>query len=346
MFLFAWKKLLRNRFFIAVFFTFTVFSLVTLFVVYNAFLNIEAFYNQSFQISRTYRIGGCSSESFTERLNGFLLHSSAEIRSVSCSFSDGEKSFTAAFCGEKPYAVLYGKDFTEEDLAVGANKILLPNPTFSEGDFDRIGTTILIGGSEFKAVGHSNQEQFVLPSAAVPESAWTEVTIVTEPFLTVPEKERYAAEAKEYFGAQTVSFTDSDHHVRLADEPVGFFIVAVLCCMGVVNVAYLYVHYLNETRREAAICRICGGTRQAVACAYFFSVFLLGAVSLTAALLFYRFAVAPLLALFKSFLTVPAVPSAAYPIVAAGYLLLTCAIFLAATLAGLSRSPLSEEKKC
>ena len=119
MFLFAWKKLLRNRFFIAVFFTFTVFSLVTLFVVYNAFLNIEAFYNQSFQISRTYRIGGCSSELFTERLNGFLLHSSAEIRSVSCSFSDGEKSFTAAFCGEKPYAVLYGKDFTEEDLAVG-----------------------------------------------------------------------------------------------------------------------------------------------------------------------------------------------------------------------------------
>ena len=74
--------------------------------------------------------------------------------------------------------------------------------------------------------------------------------------------------------------------------------------------------------------------------------FLLGAVSLTAALLFYRFAGAPLLALFKSFLTVPAVPSAAYPIVAAGYLLLTCAIFLAATLAGLSRSPLSEEKKC
>ena len=164
--------------------------------------------------------------------------------------------------------------------------------------------------------------------------------------MTVPEKERYAAEAKEYFGAQTVSFTDSDHHVRLADEPVGFFIVAVLCCMGVVNVSYLYVHYLNETRREAAGCRICGGTRQAVACAYFFSVFLLGAVSLTAALLFYRFAVAPLLALFKSFLTVPAVPSAAYPIVAAGYLLLTCAIFLAATLAGLSRSPLSEEKKC
>lgn len=72
MFLFAWKKLLRNRFFIAVFFTFIVFSLVTLFVVYNAFLNIEAFYKQSFQISRTYRIGGCSSESFTGAVERIL----------------------------------------------------------------------------------------------------------------------------------------------------------------------------------------------------------------------------------------------------------------------------------
>ena len=130
MFLFAWKKLLRNRFFIAVFFTFTVFSLVTLFVVYNAFLNIEAFYNQSFQISRTYRIGGCSSESFTERLNGFLLHSSAEIRSVSCSFRTEKRALPLRFAGKSRMPYCTEKTLRKKILPSGQTKFSCPIPLF------------------------------------------------------------------------------------------------------------------------------------------------------------------------------------------------------------------------
>lgn len=268
---FLCKNTLMFTLFVLVFFV----TNISVFYTYNFFLQItdmqEFYEDEARSYSMEWRGADVQGPGLEKRLSAFCEEVDVPLKRIYLQrlHENGKDILLADYLGNKSaeIKVYYGNYLTADSLY----ETVAPRSSNY-----KIDDTFIIGGHVFKIIGINTDEAFEIPIAVWDWDAHAKVTIVTPDELSKNQEQHFTEAIRHIFNVETVALpAERAENRNLFME---FFVIILLLCLTLINVAYIYSSLLEKRKSQCRILRMLGCGRLRCTCIYLLELWMLSTV--------------------------------------------------------------------
>lgn len=239
----------------------------------------------------------------TEKLTTLLEEKQSQLQHVYCVIEQNDDLIFADFYGNRynRAGASIGSWFSEEDIASGAKKIILPNYQYIYSSSDSepdsllsVGDVFYVGSTAYTAIGMGLLDSgYQIPyNSAEDTSVFCKTIVVLNEIKNQKAINDFADYLNGLFGGNVVAVpTKIQQTSFVATHPTETILVTGIMFVSVFSLAHIYLYILDVRKKEIAVCRISGQTIASATFFYYAEVVLLSSVAYLFAVFLTKFCI-------------------------------------------------------